>query len=98
MKAAFTAITKYHNKVAQETMVLQLIDGIQVQNNLTIKLVDTKVKENKFGNWLGTVSCMETKVSKAFRVAKGNKNQGRKINNRRVSAYEVHGRGHGGRG
>ena len=75
LKAAFTAITKYHNQVAQETMVQQLIDGIQVQNNLTITLAKTKVKDYKLGNWLGDVSYMSTKVTEAFGVAKGNKHQ-----------------------
>ena len=57
-------------------MVQRLIYGIQVQNNLTTMLSKTKVKDNKLGNWLGAVSYMETKVTEAFRVAKGNKNQG----------------------
>ena len=32
------AITKYQNQVLQETMLNQLIDGIQVKNDLDITL------------------------------------------------------------
>ena len=39
-------------------MLQQLIGGIQVQNNLTIALAKTKVKDDKLGNWLGAVSYM----------------------------------------
>ena len=53
----------------------RLIYGIQVQNNITITLANTKFKDNKIGNWLVPVSYMVTKVAKAFVVAKGNKNQ-----------------------
>ena len=56
-------------------MVQRLIDGIQVQNNLTITLAKTKVKDDKLVNWLGAVSYMATKVTEAFGVAKANKNQ-----------------------
>ena len=73
---AFTAITKYQNQDSQADMVKQMIDGIQVQNNLTIKLDKTKIKDNKIGNWLSSLSYMETKDTEVFRVAKDNKNQG----------------------
>ena len=56
LQAAFAAITNYQNQVAQETMVQQLIYGIQGQNNLTSTLEKTKVKYNRIGNWLGAVS------------------------------------------
>ena len=74
LQAAFAAITNYQNQVAQETMVKQLIYGIQVQNNLTSTLDKTKVKYNRIGNWLGAVSYMATKVTEDFGVAKENKN------------------------
>ena len=86
-------IKKYRNQVAQETMVQQLIEGVQVQNNLTRTMAMTKVKDDKLGNWFGAVSYMETKVTEALRVANGNKNQGRRGNVRRIS--EVDGRGQG---
>ena len=76
----------------------RLIDGIQVQNNLTITLANTKVKDNKLVNWLGNLSYMETKVTKALRVVKGKKNQRRGSNSRRMSAIEFLGRGRGGIG
>ena len=85
LRAAFSEITKYQNQALQETMVQQLVDGIQIQNNLIITLAKTKVKEYKLGNWLGAVSYMETKVTEAFRVAKGNKNQGHGSNGRSIS-------------
>ena len=47
-------------------MVQQLIDGIHVQNNLTINLDYTKVKDNKIGTWLGAVSYMATKSSEVL--------------------------------
>ena len=56
-------------------MVQRLINGIQVQNNLTIKLENTKVKDNKLVNWLDYMYYISTKVTEAFRVAKYNKNQ-----------------------
>ena len=37
-------------------------------------LANTKVKDNKVGNWIGNVSHMATKVTKVFVVAKANKN------------------------
>ena len=40
--------------------------GIQVQNNPTITLDKTKVKEKKLSNWLGAVSYTATKVTEAF--------------------------------
>ena len=57
-------------------MVQKLINGIQVQINLNITLAKTKVKNNKLGNCIGTVSYMTTKVAEAFGVAKDSKNQG----------------------
>ena len=62
----------------------RLIDRNQVQNNLTIMLYKTKFKDDKIGNWLGDVSYMSTKVTESFGVAKGNKNQGRRSNGRRI--------------
>ena len=59
LQAAFAAITEYQNQVAQETMVQIMVDGIQVQNNMTITLANTNIKDNKLGNWLGVVSYME---------------------------------------
>ena len=56
-------------------MVQQLIAGIQVQKNPTIMLANTKVKDDKLGNWLVAMYYMETKVTEAFGVAKDNKNQ-----------------------
>ena len=56
-------------------MVQQLIAGIQVQKNPTIMLANTKVKDDKLGNWLVAMYYMETKVTEAFGVAKGNKDQ-----------------------
>ena len=53
-------------------MVQQLIDWIHVQNNLTINMAKTKVKDNKIGSWLGAVSYMEIKSSEVFEVAKDN--------------------------
>ena len=79
-------------------MVQQLIDGIHVQNNLTINLDYTKVKDNKIGTWLGAVSYMATKSSEVFGFVKDNKNQGRGGNIERISAVEGIGRGRGGKG
>ena len=79
-------------------MVQKLIDGIHVQNNLTINLDYTKVKDNKIGTWLGAVSYMATKSSEVSEVAKDNKNQGRGGNIEMISAVEVLGQGRGGRG
>ena len=79
-------------------MVQALIDDIQVQNNLTITLSNTKVKDDKPGNWFGALSYMSRKFTKAFRAAKGNNNQGRGSNGIRISAVEVRGQGRGGRG
>ena len=53
----------------------QLINGIQVKNNMTITLANTKVKDKKFGNWICAVSYMAIQVTEAFGVAKDNKNQ-----------------------
>ena len=53
-------------------MVQKLIDGIHVQNNLTINLDYTKVNDNKIGTWLGAVSYMAIKSSEVFEVAKDN--------------------------
>ena len=75
-----------------------MIDRIKFQNNLTITMANTKVKDKKIGNWLGAVSYMSTKIIKVFGVKKGNKNQGRGSNGRRILEVEVCGRGHGGRG
>ena len=69
-------------------MVQQLIDGIQVQNNLTITLAKTKVKYDKLGNWLGAVSYMATKVTESFGVVKSKKNQVHRSNSRRISSFE----------
>ena len=55
-------------------MVKQLIDGIQHQNNMTIMLAKTNIKDDKLVNWLGAVSYIATKVTKSFVVAKYNKN------------------------
>ena len=55
-------------------MVQRLINGIQANNNLTITLTKTKIKDDRLGNWLGAVSYMATKVTESFRVAKDNKN------------------------
>ena len=79
-------------------MVQKLIDGIHVQNNLTINLDYTKVNDNKIGTWLGAVSYMATKISEDFGVATVNKNQGRGGNSERISAVEGLGQGNGGRG
>ena len=97
-KAAFSEIMKYQNEVAQEKMVQRLIDGIQVHNNMTIMLAKTKVKEDKLRTWIGAVSYMATKVTEDFGFAKGNKNQGRGGNRRRISEVEGRGRGRDGRG
>ena len=78
-------------------MVHQLIDGIHVQNNLTINLDYTKVNDNKIGTWLGAVSYMATKSSEVSEVAKDNKNQGRGGNIEMISAVEFLGQGRGGR-
>ena len=69
-------------------MVQRLIDGIQVQNNLTITLAKTKVKDDKLGNWIGAVSYMEIKVTEYFGVAKVNNSQEHGGNGRRISAVE----------
>ena len=98
LQAAFLEVMKYRNQVVQETMVQRLIDVIQVQNNLTITLANTKVKDDKLGNCLVYVSYMATNVTKAFGVANGNKNQRRGINGRRISVVEVLRQGRGGRG
>ena len=69
-------------------MVKQLIDGIKVQNKLTITLAKTKGKDNKIGNWLGAVSYMSIKVIKVFGAKKGNKNQGHGSNGRNISVLK----------
>ena len=79
-------------------MVQKLMDGIQVQNNLIITLTKTKVKDDKLENWIGDLSYMETKVTEAFGVVKGNKNQGRGGNGRSISAVNGCGQGRVGRG
>ena len=79
-------------------MVQQLIGGIHVQNNLTMNMAKTKVKDNKIDHWLGAVSYMATNSSEVFGVAKDNKNQGRGGIIERISAVEGLGRGRGGRG
>ena len=79
-------------------MVQRLIDRIQVQNNLTITLAKTKVKDDKLGNWIGAVSYMVNKVTEALGVVNGNKNQGSGGNSRRISAVEGRGKGCGGKG
>ena len=91
-------IKKYQNQFAQLTIVQQLIGGIHVQNNLTINMGKTKVKENKIGNWLSAVSYMTTKSSEVFRFVKDNKNQVHGVNIESVSAVESLGRGRGVRG
>ena len=53
-------------------MVQQLIDGIHVQNNLTINMAKTKVTDNKISSWLGAVSYMAIKSSEVFEVANDN--------------------------
>ena len=88
LQEEFAETTKYQNQVSQETMAQRLIDGIQVQNNLTITLAKTKIKDDKFGNCLGAVSYVATKVNEALGVVKDNKDQGRRGNWRRVSAVE----------
>ena len=75
LQAEFAASVKYQNKVTQETMVQQLINGIKTEINLNITLANTKVKNNKLGNWIGAVSYMATKITKAFGFKKDNKNQ-----------------------
>ena len=97
-QAAFLEIAKYQNQVVQETMVQWLIYGIRVQNNLTITLSNTKVKDYKLGNCLGDVSYMTTKFTKAFRVSKVKKNQRRGSNSISISAFEFLGKGRGGIG
>ena len=79
-------------------MAQKIINGIHVQNNLTINLAKTKVKENKIGNWLGDVSYMATKSSEVFGVVKDNKKQGRGGNIDRISAVKSLGRVRGSRG
>ena len=56
LQVAFVEITKYKNQVSQKTMVKRMINWIQVQNNLTITLDKTNVKDDTLGNWLGFVS------------------------------------------
>ena len=56
LQVAFVEITKYQNQVSQKTMVKRMINWIQVQNNLTITLDKTNVKDDTLGNWLGFVS------------------------------------------
>ena len=97
-KAAFLAITEYHNQVAQDTMVQRLIDGTRFQDNPNITLAKTKFKDDKLGKWLGAVSYMATKIAEAFGVAKGKNNQGRGVNRRRISVVGGRGRGRGGIG
>ena len=98
LQAAFAPIKKYQNQFAQETMAQRLIDGIQVQNNLTITLAKTKFKDENIGNFLGAVSYMATKVNETFRVTKDNKNQVRGGNTIIISEVEGHGRVCGVRG
>ena len=76
----------------------QLIDRNQIQNNMEITLAKTKVKDYKLGNWIDSVSYMETNVTEAFRVAKDNKKQGRRGNRINISSVEGRGKGRGSRG
>ena len=98
LQAEFLAITKYKNQAVQENMVQRLIDGIQFQNNLTITLANMKIKDDKLGNWIGAMYCMENKVADAFGVAKENKNQWCGGNRIRISEIEGCRQGRGGRG
>ena len=47
-------------------MVQLLINEIQVQNNFTIMLDNSNIKDDKLGNLLGAVSYMLNKVTEAF--------------------------------
>ena len=76
----------------------RLIDEIQVQNNLTITLAKTKIKDEKLRDCIGDVSYITTKVTEACVVEKCNKNQGRGSNFRRISSVDGRGRGRVRRG
>ena len=79
-------------------MVQQMIDGIQFNNNLTITLAKTNVKDDNIWNWLGAVSYMATKVTEAFGLVKDDKNKLYGGNGIRISAVKGHGKGRVGIG
>ena len=62
LKEAYSTLTRYQNVVLSQFRVQRMLDGTQVSNVLTIDMAKAHVLDNIFGDCLGSVSYMSSKV------------------------------------